>query len=109
MADLSAKPRSGHCRHGSVCRFDHWLQNAVWLVRIDRRYLVWINVTTNPTAEWIAPQITEAFPWDGTPGYMTRDRDRIDGAVVTRRLPAMGIRDKLLHQPRPGRTALPNG
>jgi transposase InsO family protein len=64
------------------------------IVRIDRRELVWINVTTNPTAEWIARQITEAFPWDGAPGYMIRDRDRIYGAVVTRRLRAMGIRDK---------------
>ena len=37
---------------------------------------------------------TEAFPWDGAPRYMIRDRDRIYGAVVTRRLRAMGIRDK---------------
>ena len=64
------------------------------IVWIDRRDLVWINVTTNPTAEWIACQITQAFPWDGAPGYMIRDRDRIYGAVVTRRLRAMGIRDK---------------
>jgi len=64
------------------------------IVRIDRRELIWINVTTNPTAEWIARQITEAFPWDGAPGYMIRDRDRVYGAVVTRRLRAMGIRDK---------------
>jgi transposase InsO family protein len=64
------------------------------IVRIDRRNLVWINVTANPTAEWIARQITEAFPWDGAPRYMIRDRDRIYGAVVTRRLRAMGIRDK---------------
>src|SRR5580765_5127385 len=64
------------------------------IVRIDRRELIWINVTINPTAEWIARQITEAFPWDGAPGYMIRDHDRIDGAVVTRRLRAMGIRDK---------------
>ena len=64
------------------------------IVRIDRRDLVWINVTTDPTAEWIARQITEAFPWDSAPGYMIRDRDRIYGAVVARRLRAMGIRDK---------------
>ena len=25
------------------------------IVRLDRRDLVWINVTPNPTAEWIAP------------------------------------------------------
>jgi hypothetical protein len=64
------------------------------IIRLDRRDLVWIGVTTNPTAEWVARQITEAFPWDGAPRYMIRDRDRIYGTVVTRRLRAMAIRDK---------------
>ena len=67
---------------------------ALVIVRLDRRDLVWINVTTNPTAEWVARQITEAFPWGMAPGYMIRDRDRVYGTVVTRRLRAMGIRDK---------------
>jgi hypothetical protein len=64
------------------------------IIRLDRRDLVWINVTANPTAEWVARQITEAFPWDEAPDYLIRDRDRIYGSVVTRRLRAMGIRDK---------------
>ena len=72
------------------------------IVRIDHRELVWINVTTNPTAEWIARQITEAFPWDGAPGYMIRDRDRIYGSLVTRRLRAMGVRDKPTAPASPG-------
>jgi hypothetical protein len=67
---------------------------AFVIVRLDRRDLVWINVTANPTAEWVSRQITEAFPWDGAPRYMIRDRDRIYGALVTRRLRAIGIRDK---------------
>ena len=67
---------------------------AFVIVRLGRRELVWINVTTNPTAEWIARQITEAFPWDDAPQYLIRDRDRIYGTIVTRRLRAMGIRDK---------------
>ena len=67
---------------------------AFVIVRLDRRDLVWINVTTNPTAEWVARQITEAFPWNEATRYMIRDRDRIYGAVVTRRLRAMGIRDR---------------
>jgi transposase InsO family protein len=67
---------------------------AFVVVRLDRRDLVWINVTRNPTAEWVARQITEAFPWDDAPKYLLRDRDQIYGAVVTRRLRAMGIRDK---------------
>jgi transposase InsO family protein len=64
------------------------------IVRLDRRDLVWINVTANPTAEWIARQITEAFPWDEAPHYLIRDRDRLYGAIVTGRMRAMGIRDK---------------
>ena len=67
---------------------------AFVIVRLDRRELVWINVTSNPTAAWAARQITEAFPWEEAPGYMIRDRDRIYGIIVTRRLRAMGIRDK---------------
>src|SRR5882724_8625648 len=67
---------------------------AFVIIRLDRRDLVWINVTTNPTAEWIARQITEAFPWDEALRHLIRDRDRIYGSVVTRRLRAMGVRDK---------------
>jgi transposase InsO family protein len=51
-------------------------------------------VTTHPTAGWIAQQITEAFPWDEGPRYLIRDRDAVYGSAVTRRLRAMGIRDK---------------
>ena len=70
------------------------LPYAFVIVGLGRRNLVWINVTTNPTAEWIARQLTEAFPWNDAPRYLIRDRDCIYGAVVTRRLRAMGIRDK---------------
>ena len=65
---------------------------ALVIVRLARRDLVWINVTTHPTAEWIARQITEAFPWNEAPRYLIRDRDY--GVAVMYRLRAMGIRDK---------------
>ena len=64
------------------------------ILRLERRRLVWTDVTANPTAEWIARQITEAFPWDEAPRYLIRDRDTSYGAAVTRRLRAMGIRDR---------------
>jgi transposase InsO family protein len=67
---------------------------GIVIMRLDRRRLVWINVTANPTADWIARQITEAFPWDQAPRYLLRDRDRSYGTVVRRRLQAMGIRDR---------------
>jgi len=64
------------------------------IVRLARRELVWFNVTAHPTAEWIAQQLTEAFPWNEVPRFLIRDRDGIYGAAVPRRLRAMGIRDK---------------
>ncbi len=67
---------------------------AFVIVRLGRRELVWINVTTSPTAEWITRQLTEAFPWDAAPRYLIRDRDQIYGSIVTCRMRAMGIRDK---------------
>ena len=46
---------------------------AFIIVRLARRDLVWINVTTNPSADWIARQITEAFPWNEAPRYLIRE------------------------------------
>src|SRR5262245_775207 len=66
---------------------------AFIIVRLNRRDLVWINATTNPTAEWIAHQITEAFPWNEAPRYLIRDRDRIYGDIAIRRISVMGICD----------------
>jgi transposase InsO family protein len=42
----------------------------------------------------LARQITEAFPWDRAPTYIVRDNDRAFGRVFTRRIQAMGIRDR---------------
>ena len=59
-----------------------------------RRQLLWFAVTRNPTAEWLARQITEAFPWDSTPNYLIRDNDRAFGVAFKARVRAMGIRDR---------------
>jgi transposase InsO family protein len=59
-----------------------------------RRQLLWFAVTRNPTAEWLARQITEAFPWDGAPKYLIRDNDRAFGVAFKARVRAMGIRDQ---------------
>jgi hypothetical protein len=89
------------------------LNSRIRLTNHDRWFLIqlyrWTNVTANPMAEWVARQITEAFPWDEAPRYMIPDRDRIYGSVVARRLRAIGIRTSRLHQSRSGRMALPNG
>ena len=63
------------------------------ILRHERRRLISLSVTNHPTAEWIARQITEAFPWDSAPTHLIRDRDASYGHAVTKRLAAMGIRD----------------
>jgi transposase InsO family protein len=59
-----------------------------------RRQLLWFEVTRHPTGEWLARQITEAFPWASAPTYLVRDNDRAYGHVFRSRVRAMGIRDR---------------
>ena len=66
----------------------------------SRRELLKLGVTAHPNAEWIARQLTEAYGWRQTPSYLIRDRDCVYGAIVIRRLRAMGIG---IIQSRPGR------
>ena len=55
---------------------------------------LWFEVTRHPTAEWLARQITEAFPWTSALAYLVHDNDRAYGHVFTSRVRAMGIRDR---------------
>ena len=67
---------------------------AFLIVGHGRRQLLWFAVARHPTAEWLARQIVEAFPWDTAPGYLVRDNDGAYGQVFRRRVRSMGIRDR---------------
>jgi len=67
---------------------------AFLVVGHGRRQLLWLEVTRHPTAEWLARQITEAFPWATAPRYLIRDNDRAYGHVFPDRVRGMGIRDR---------------
>jgi len=60
-----------------------------------RRRPLRFNVTANPTSEWTAQQIVEAFPWDRVPRYLLRDRDSIYGESFRERVRGMGMREVL--------------
>ena len=64
-----------------------------------RRKVIHCNVTENPTAQWTAQQIIEAFPWDSAPKYLLRDRDAIYGNAFRQRVQGMGI-EQVLSAPR---------
>jgi transposase InsO family protein len=67
---------------------------AFLVVGHGRRQLLWFAVSRHPTAEWLAQQIVEAFPWNTAPGYLIRDNDAAYGETFTNRLRTMGIRDR---------------
>jgi len=59
----------------------------------DRRRVIHFNITEHPTAVWAAQQIIEAFPEDGTPRFMVRDRDGIYGEFFRARVEGMSIEE----------------
>jgi hypothetical protein len=57
----------------------------------ERRRRGHFNITEHPTAAWTAQQVIDAFPWDETPRYLLRDRDRIYGVYFRQRVRNMRI------------------
>ena len=67
---------------------------AFLVIDHGRRRLLWFAVTRHPTAEWLAQQTVEAFPWGTARLYLIRDNDGAFGQVFTNRVRRMGIRDR---------------
>src|ERR1700681_681189 len=61
----------------------------------DRRRPIHFAVTANPTSEWTARQLLEAFPWDSAPRYLLRDRDGVYGEKFQEAATWLGIREVL--------------
>jgi transposase InsO family protein len=66
------------------------------VLRHDRRRAVHFNVTTHPTAGWVARQVVQAFPFDEAPRYLIRDRDGSYDAVFRQRVANLGIDEVLI-------------
>jgi len=58
-----------------------------------RRRVLHFNVTANPSAEWTARRLVQAFPEERTPRFLVRDRDGIYGDRVRRTLDVLGIEE----------------
>ena len=61
----------------------------------QRRRPLHFNVTANPTSEWTAQQLVEAFPWGNAPRYLLHDRDSIYEGSFRQRVRQMAIQEVL--------------
>ena len=61
------------------------------VLSLDRRRILHVGVTSNPTAEWTARQLLAAFPGE-TPLFLMRDRDSIYGWEFERAVRSLGLR-----------------
>jgi transposase InsO family protein len=62
----------------------------------DRRRILSLNVTRNPSAAWTANQIVQAFPWETAPRYLLRDRDKIYGTSFRKWVRELGIEEVII-------------
>ena len=61
------------------------------VLSLDRRHILHVGVTSNPTAQWTGRQLVAAFP-DDTPLFLMRDRDSIYGWEFERTVHTLGLR-----------------
>src|SRR5215467_10900759 len=78
----------------SSCRQSRFDCSMVCCIGHGRRQILWFGVTAQPTAEWLANQLTEACGWEQIPRYLIRDRVRAYGEIFVRRVRSTGIRDR---------------
>ncbi|MGO9838966.1 MAG: integrase core domain-containing protein [Polyangiaceae bacterium] len=62
-----------------------------FVLSLERRRVMHVNVTAHPTSEWAAQQIVEAVGPDEGLARLVRDRDKIFGAAFDRRVENLGL------------------
>jgi putative transposase len=62
-----------------------------FVLSLERRRVIHVNVTEHPMAEWAAQQIVQAVGPDVGLAQLIRDRDKIFGAVFDRRVENLGL------------------
>ena len=57
------------------------------------RKIIHFNVTADPSAQWAAFQVVQAFPWDTAPRFILRDNDKTYGDFFSDKMEAMNIEE----------------
>lgn len=100
-AKLSQSWRTFLKNHANKCSIDFFVVPSATfkiifvliILRHSNREIVHFNISANPTAQWTAQQVVEAFPDNSVPKYLMRDRDTIYGSFFRNRVKNMGINE----------------
>src|SRR6202171_2493654 len=66
-----------------------------FIIRHDRRRILYFNITKHPTSDWVVQQLREAFPFESSPRFLIFDRDAkygLEVPVVVRSLKISPVR-----------------
>jgi hypothetical protein len=75
----------------------------------DRRKILHLGVTRHPIDDWLARQITDAFPWDTAPRYLQRDRDAATASGSVRAFGRWASTRSSRRHDHPGRIPMSSG
>jgi len=70
---------------------------AFFIIELQSRKVIHVNVTRSPTDPWVAQQLREATPYGQIPNYLIRDNDRTFGQNFAHVAETSGI--KMLRTP----------
>jgi putative transposase len=62
-----------------------------FVLSLERRRVLHVNVTQHPTAAWTAQQVVEACPFDLPGRFLIRDNDKIYGTKFRDRVDGLGL------------------
>jgi hypothetical protein len=74
----------------------------------DRRRILHVNLTRNPTSAWTCQQLRESFPDDATARFLLHDGDATFDAAFGRTAEAFGLTSVRTAHARPGRIPMSN-
>ncbi len=72
-----------------------------FVLSLDRRRVLHVNVTAHPYGAWAAQQIVEAIGAEPVPARLIRDRDAIFGAAFDARVDNLGVEQVRTSPPSP--------
>ncbi len=65
------------------------------VLHLERRRIVGASVTQHPTSRWLGQRFVNFFPWETTPRFLIKDRDKLLAGEFSHRVTGVGVEEIL--------------